>query len=210
MRCLILVFISFAYVSCTGRHSEVQSMKQKQSQGANFIGGFSFDKNNGEFLFNKKLMKDEYLIKQYGRGCMLCFHRCYDVPDQGLHIYFSITDVSPREIDAIFVSKDPNCLCTPKTPGISRVPKIPFNKLATAEGIGIGDSVNKVVEIYGTPARILKGDGTYMVGVSGKEMLETSPFGDLVYAYFIDNDECGSCFYFRDGKLTAILISCSE
>lgn len=167
----------------------------------------------GEFCLNDAVTKEADLINKYGAGYFqrgkFSFH-CYKVPDQGLFVHFHVIKHNDcRIVSQVLVSDRPNCVINNQPQ--AKMTKKPFESLKTREGIKIGDTYQKVVDVYGTPDIMEKGTGLDVIGLDYKKAMSSMPLGEEVLIY---NSPIGtlfqSSFYIRDGKVSAMQLSISE
>lgn len=163
----------------------------------------------GEFCFGKDLrhlLTEHDLVKRYGKGHTAngkFSAYCYKVAEQELFVRFRPYHGENRFIADIFVSDVANCPAT-------KLPKVRFNQLTTAEGLRIGDSYEKVLSIYGEPDSVAAASGIEKTGLNYKEALASTPFGDKYLVYWPDKEaSLHAHIYIRNGKVSAILISVS-
>jgi hypothetical protein len=166
--------------------------------GPRCIAGFCFDDAH-------PILESEF-VAHYGKSRTVEGVYCYRVSEQDLFVRFDVFHGESKELEEVFVSKIPNCLRTFSETVRS---KLAFKKFITAEGIGLGDSYSKVVATYGPPTHVERGTDLELRGLEHNKVLNSAPFGDKVLIYSgPDND--AAQFYFRNGRVSAILISVSE
>lgn len=161
----------------------------------------------GGICFGKTTVTQKQLIVHYGpgytEGGRFASH-CYVMRDEGLFVTLDIGHYPGRPVWTVFVSRAPAC-------SKASAPRKPFRPLTTGEGVGIGDTLDKVFAIYGPPDRREEATSIRSIGRSAGEPSSVSPFGNEFLVYFHPTYELlRSEFYIRDGKVSAILISISE
>jgi hypothetical protein len=163
------------------------------------VAGFCFDVDSiGE------LMKESELVKKYGPGFQenkkFPLH-CYELRDQGLFIRIRPYHGEDKQIMEVFVSDVPNCPS-------SLPPTQPFPRATTGEGLAVGESVDKLLGLYGKPA--MQGTAVKLGYCQRGNAVTTKkcPYGDLVYRYLRKGDQLFRAdILLRSSRVTGILIS---
>lgn len=160
-------------------------------------------------------ISESNIISQYGQGFVqekkygnkvLEKKRVYYIPSDRIWIEIRFSHVLDenleRYVEEILITKQKLCDETYK-------PTTPFGPLVTSKGVRIGDSINKVIKIYGAPSVSIE---------IGKDKTFSALDEDLkfkkgrVLRYLPDDPDklIFSEFYFSGGKLHSMLISISE
>ena len=162
----------------------------------------------GFCLAKDPLPSEEELIKSYGEGTRIGEFHCYAVPEQKGYIHFGIEHDRPGEIATVFVSRAPNCV---NDSGRAVNASKPLPALETNEGVRLGDSVEKVIELYGPPSAKRGGSDGLGSLIPYSRDRQGSPFGEMVLVYDgPPNQLIQAKFYLHRNKVVAIFLSCSE
>lgn len=180
------------------------------------FAGSAVDEKLGPFRVYHSLSESK-LITKYGRGyehvvkdskneVIMEKEHLYYIPEQEIWLQIGMTHVLDqyleRHIDSLLLTRKPLCdkIFTAKNS---------LGTLSTSQGIKIGDTIERVIEIYGEPREVIQ------VG-------RTNRFSALVYKLKLNrgtilrydnnkNDELLFAeYYFEDNKLHSILISAEE
>lgn len=148
-------------------------------------------------------LTEEALVRLHGQGFAPPDSdlRCYAVSEEGPFVRFTLSEEMQNDVLAVLISRDPNC---PQ----STVPKRPFRTLTTAEGLGIGDSRQKALDLYGPPDRsgpLSRADKLELAVTAAV----SSTAEEETITYFGPSEEGmpRTTMLFRDGRLMAILMS---
>ena len=183
--------------------------------GAREANSEQYDQNNrkwptciGEICFMKKLPDSSFFVKKYGRGeCEMDLEEtlhCYNDSEAKLFVKIWSDNDSPSSIFGILISNMPNCKKAGK-------PFKPFEKLKTAEGLVVGDSYKKVIELYGMPLFIKKGTELKDLQAEYLNKLYKKMEFDVALGYGPGGDELlFSWIFIKRGKVKAILVGVFE
>ena len=189
----VLIAVTFAFLV-----QVVECKENSKFLGADTLGGFSL---------NGTLMKEKDFIEKYGCGTEvlgLSDSHGFNVPEQKCFVYFMSDQYPKHEIWTIFVSQAPHCECAKKES------KIKFQNFTTAEGVGLGDSYEKLISTYGKPTFHEEGKG-YNCALLTLSPTKSKFACDEVIGYRQSNDDLlMSNFYLKDKKIIAIEVSDSE
>lgn len=157
----------------------------------------------GTFCFSGKLMTEEELVAQYGVGYSedgrFPYH-CYEAQSGGPFVRLRSAAGKPAEVLDILVSDRLSCPS-------AKPPAKPFGKLATDGGLNLGDSRDRVVELYGEPERESVADDLEIIRGAGSRD-DRQPLGDTQLFYYArDPETLHAIVFLRNGIVSAILIS---
>jgi hypothetical protein len=180
------------------------------------LGNQEIETQIGPFNLAGPPLTESRLISDFGKGWVqlekvggkiVSKHHIYWVPGQKVWVKISLSHVldekMERVVEAVLVTKKK--LCDQKY-----IPQKVLGLLVTSKGIKINDSIDKVIDNYGTPtiSKIIGKDKTFTVLDE-----ELKPKGGLVLRYFQKQPAHKlnfAEFYFSQNKLHSLLISESE
>jgi hypothetical protein len=149
------------------------------------------------------------VIREYG-GNENARQVCYQIQENGLCLVVTATDhpdYMTEFVESLEIKKDCNCEVTIE-------PRKSFPTVLTSEGLGIGDSYRKVIQLYGVPRwiRAKNASEAKKFGLSSKVVqIELLHGHDFVFGYVPDDDSLNALFVYLDGDIVvAIEASVSE
>lgn len=171
----------------------------------------------GPFILSDTSVPESSIVSQFGEGYVdlmkvgnkvLGKKRIYYVPNQRVWIEISFSHVlssdHERIVESVLVTKKK--LCDKKY-----VSKKSFEPLVTSRGIGLNDSIDKVINAYGNPSVSIEIEAGKVAAFSaiGDELKYHS---GRILRYFSDKENILNFaeFYFSGKELHSILISASE
>ncbi len=156
-----------------------------------------------------------YLFKEYGgkpKAQMYCY---WARPSDACIILATYDHPSDLRENIESISLVQQCTC--KNP---ITPKKAFSSLLTSEGLGLGETYERVIALYGTPNWIRAKDKKAAKGlefISRVAQIEPKSWksllhdGDFVFGYIPDPEELNALFiYFKDDHVIEIEASVSE
>ena len=133
----------------------------------------------GTFCVEADRTSEKDLVARYGPGWVESTKfpsHCYALPDQRLEVQFSVYHGDPHDVLSVFASNARICRDV-------EGPLVPLPRLATSEGLAIGDSRARVLELYGPPTKeIARSQGHEILDPFGRKPL-ASDIGDTILRY---------------------------
>ena len=172
--------------------------------------GYANEINSGEierclsnYCFDKNRIVNSDLIKVLGEGYTRkgkSKFNCYVQSINNKRVYYQFMSHHDGEVRSLFVSYLPNCIKS-HTPG--RKIASPSTRL----GLKLGDNVDKLLQILGSPEFIGNSTSIDFVGVKSEELYQIKPFGEKMYVYGIEGDVLHNVFYISKGKIIGMKVS---
>lgn len=182
----------------------VTSILLSPALGQNKAGEYKGPSCLADYCFSNALPSETALVSQHGPGLHIGESRCYADSAQGAYVHFDAEHDVPGRIVTVIVSDVSSCDAPRHT-----LPKSVFPPFITKEGIGLGNSKEKIIKAYGNPTSTRPGADALGSIVPHSRARRGNPFGETVLVY--DGPELlQSKFYLRANKVAAIYISCAE
>jgi hypothetical protein len=176
---------------------------------------FIVESKIGVFNFDSVQIRESLLVSQYGQGYVhqtkigsetLEKSRTYFVADENVWIETHLSHVLDENlecnVEAILITKKK--LCDKRFQPIKS-----FGPLVTSKGVRIGDSLSKIIEVYGNPSVSIEigKDKSFSVLVKNLKLKK----GRVIRYLSGRSDELlFTEFYFDKNKLHSLLVSGSE